>query len=61
MSEVFDNLLTELAIAKRKYPTDTVIDLCYRAIRLSNESNFSETRASDEQTLIALRRLNKLR
>lgn len=58
--EVFDQLCTELRIAKRKYPTDTAVDIINRAIRLSNGSNFSETRRSDEQTLIALRKLNRL-
>lgn len=60
-TETFAGLCAELMIAKHKYPTDTIIDILHRAIRLSNESNFSETRRSDEQMLIAMQKLNKLR
>ena len=59
--ETFRELLAALAMAKRKYPTDTVVDLIKRAIRCGDESIFSEVYTSDEQTLKAVMRLNEQR
>jgi len=58
--EIFAELLDQLEVAKKIYPTDNVIGLIKRAIRLSYASNFSEVYVSDEQILIALQKMNRL-
>lgn len=58
--EIFAELLDQLEVAKKTYPTDNVIGLIKRAIRLSYASNFSEVYVSDEQILIALQKMNRL-